>query len=384
VHKSIFSHPLPIIVAGALIFTNSALAADSGKPATDTRELPMYKVPNLAPNGEAYYAPDGIHLIAQVNDPDAQDPGRGKVGGALTYTFTDTGEDIQRINDRGMDGCSWFFPDKQRLLWTSTRDHIDDMPAGSWSDDADYPQGAELYSSDMDGKNIKRLTNNQWYDAESTVSPDGKWIVFGRQINGNADLWRMKPDGTEQTQLTFTQDWQEGEAYFLPDSETVIFRAWKHSEKMQLKRMDRKNGTRTQLPMNLFTLKILGPDRDVQQRTFTYDTNWAPFPAPDGRHFLVVRILARGNWELFLGDLADGSKMQRLTYNAGWDGMGAFSPDGKKMVFTRGEPGSRSLYSWVMDVSSLDLGPENYNGVPPKSKPPPGWAENPADFAAWR
>lgn len=373
-----------IVAASILIFTSVAVAEESGAPATDSRELPMYKVPNLAPNGEAYYAPDGIYLIAQVNDPDAQDPGRGKIGGSLVYTFTDTGEDIRRINDRGMDACSWFYPDQQRLLWTSTRDHIDDMPAGSWSDDADYPQGAEIYSSDMDGKNILRLTNNKWYDAEGTVSPDGKWIVFGRQINGNADLWRMKADGSEQTQLTFTADWQEGEAYFLPDSETVIFRAWKHSEKIQLENLDRKNGTRTQLPMNIYSLKILGPDLDVQQRTFTYDTNWAPFPAPDGRHFLVVRILEHGNWELFLGDLADGSKMQRITFNAGWDGMGAFSPDGKKMVFTRGEPGSRSLYSYVMDVSSLNLGPENYRGVPPKSTPPTGWVENPADFAAWR
>ena len=72
-----------------------------------------------------------------------------------------------------------------------------------------------------------------------------------------------------------------------------------------------------------------------------------------------MRILPRGNWELFLGDLADGSKLKRITYNEGWDGMGAFSPDGKKMVFTRGEPGSYALYSHVMDVSSLNLGPEN-------------------------
>ena len=54
----------------------------------------------------------------------------------------------------------------------------------------------------------------------------------------------MKPDGTEQTQLTFTSDWQEGEAYFLPDSETVIFRAWKNSEKNRLEEEARKNGTR--------------------------------------------------------------------------------------------------------------------------------------------
>jgi len=376
-----------VVIAFVILSLNTTSILSGNEPdwkQRDKRELPTYKVPNLAENGEAYYAPDGIHLIAQVDDPDAQKPGRGKVGGALTYTFTDKGEDIQRINDRGHDACSWFYPNENRLLWTSTRDHVDDMPVGNWSDDDDYPQGSEIYSSDLAGNDVKRLTNNKWYDAEGTVSPDGKWIVFGRQINGNADLWRMKSDGSEQTQLTFTSDWQEGEAYFLPDNETVIFRAWKKSEKDALDRMDLKNGTHTQTPMNIYSLKILGDDRDVQQRTFSYDTNWAPFPAPDGRHFLVVRIIEGHNWELYLGDLADGSYLKRITYNTGWDGMGAFSPDGNKMVFTSGEPGSWSLYSYVMDVSSLNLGPENYKGVPQKSKAPKGWLENPADFAEWR
>ncbi len=364
----------------------AASLAGTGPPATanDSRELPMHKVPNVPENGEAYYAPDGVHLIAQVKDPAAQKPGKGDVGGALTWTFTDTGKDIRRINDRGEDACSWFYPDGTRLLWTSTRDHPE-MPRGSWSDDTRYPQGAELYSSDLEGKDVRRLTSNPWYDAEATVSPDGKWIVFGRQIDGNADLWRMKPDGTEQTQLTFTSDWQEGEAYFLPDSETVIFRAWKNSEKKRLEEEARKNGTRSQTPMNIYSMKIVGPDRDVQPRTFTNDMNWAPFPAPDGRHFLYVRIVEGNNWELYLGDLA-GGEPRRLTYNPAFDGMGAFSPDGKKMVFTRGEAGSRfmsGLYSWVMDTSSLHLGPENYRGVPPKAEPPPGWQPDP-DFAAWR
>ena len=369
----------PLFALCALACAGVVIAAE---PASGSGELPFYKIPNLAENGEAYYAPDGVHLIAQVKDADAQDPGRGKVGGALTYTFTDKGEDIRRINDRGMDACSWFFPDGKRLLWTSTRDHMDDLPPGNWSNDADYPQGAELYSSDLDGRNVSRLTSNRWYDAEATVSPDGKWIVFGRQIDGNADLWRMRADGTQQTQLTFTSDWQEGEAYFMPDSETVIFRAWKQSEKKRLEELDRKNGTRTQTPMNIYSMKIVGDKRDVQQRTFSNDTNWAPFPAPDGRHFLLVRILERNNWELFLADMAGGEPV-RLTNNPGWDGMGAFSPDGRKMVFTRGEPGSRALFSYVMDVSSLNVGPEHYKGVPPKAEPPPGWQPDP-DMAAWR
>ncbi len=126
-----------VIIISFLSGPNAAGADESRAPVADPREPTMYRIPNLAENGEAYYAPDGIRLIAQVKDPDAQDPGRGKVGGALTYTFTDTGKDIRRINDHGMDACSWFYPDTDRLLWTSTRDHVDDMPAGDRSNHGD-------------------------------------------------------------------------------------------------------------------------------------------------------------------------------------------------------------------------------------------------------
>ncbi len=82
------------------------------------------------------------------------------------------------------------------------------MPIGNWSNERDYPQGAELYTSDLNGNNVKRLTNNKYYEAEVSVSPDAKWIVFGRQIDGKMDLWRMRPDGTGEEQITFTDDWQ--------------------------------------------------------------------------------------------------------------------------------------------------------------------------------
>ncbi len=346
------------------------------------KELPIWLIPNMPESAEAYYGPDSYHVIAQTQDPKATPPSSPRAaGGALTWITTDDGKKNWPVNDHGQDACSFIMPDGKRVVYTSTRDRMD-LPVGNWSDETDYPQGAELYIADLDGGNVKRLTNNDVYDAEVSVSPDGRKIVFTRRIDGKLVIWLMHSDGTGERQLTFTDDWQEGEAYFMPDSETVIFRAWKHSEKNRLEALDAKNGTKTQTPMNIFSLKILGPDRDVQPRTFTNDTNWAPFPAPDGRHFLVVRIIEGGNWELFLADMAGGEPV-RLTYNKGWDGMGAFSPDGKKMVFTRSEPGSYAMYSYVMDVSSLNLGPENYQGVPARAEPPAGWEPDP-DYSAWQ
>jgi hypothetical protein len=96
-------------------------------------------------------------------------PGRaahaGRNSGALTWIYSDDGKTKWRINDRGQDACSYFFPDGKRVIFTSTRDHTD-MPIGNWSDQNNYPQGAELYIADIDGGNRKRLTNNTYYEAE--------------------------------------------------------------------------------------------------------------------------------------------------------------------------------------------------------------------------
>ena len=190
------------------------------------KELPVRMIPNIPESAEAYYAPDNFHVIAQTKDPMAAQPEKGKVGGSLTFTYTDTGEELTRINDKGQDACSWFvLPDGKRVIWTSTRDHPE-MPPGNWSEETDYPQGAELYTSDLKGGDIKRLTNNKYYEAEVTTSLDGKWVFFGRQIDGKLDIWKMRIDGTDEQQLTFTADWQEGAPYPTPDGKHLIFRAW--------------------------------------------------------------------------------------------------------------------------------------------------------------
>ena len=165
----------------------SGASPDSGPPPDKSLELPVRRIPNIPAAAEAYYAPDDYHLIVQTQDDDAQKPPGESIGGALTYIFTDDGKESVRINDRGQDACSYFFPDQQRIVWTSTRDNMD-MPLGDWASQDNYPQGSELYTSDLDGKNIVRLTDNQWYEAEVSISPQGDWIVFTRQINGNLNL----------------------------------------------------------------------------------------------------------------------------------------------------------------------------------------------------
>ncbi len=301
----------------------------------EQKELKVWSIPNINEGAEFYFSPDGKSLIGNAKMPG--DPVH------QVYTFNIDGTNILRINDKGEDACSFYFPDGKHLIYTSTKDNLE-MPKGNYSDPKDYPQGAELYLCDPDGSNVQRLTDNKVYDAEVSVSPDGKWILFSRQIDGKLDLWKMKPDGSEQQQITFTPEWQEGGSFFI-DNETIICRAW-----------DIKDQAQRGMPMSIFTMNGDGSNR--KRITNDTGTNWAPHPAPDGDHFVFVKVLPPHNYEIFLMSLKTGEQM-RLTYNDAFDGFPVISPDGNLLTFDSNRDaknGDRKLRPYIMDISSLNLG----------------------------
>jgi TolB protein len=301
-----------------------------------SRELPVHRIPNIGPAVEFYFSPDGKRIIG-IARPEGEEFYR-------VHTLNIDGTDIRRINDRGKDACSYFFPDGKRIVWTSTRDHPE-LPIGNYSDPADYPRGAELYTSNLDGGDIRRLTRNTVYDAEVSVSLDGQWVLFGRQTDGKMDLWKMRPDGTEEVQITRLEGWEPGGCFYLTDNRTIIFRAWRTIDQR------RKDG----LPMSIFTIR----DDGTALRRVTEDdgTNWSPYPAPDGRHFVFVKKLPPGNFEIFLGDL-ESPEQVRLTYNDAFDGYPVISPDARSLLFSSNrdaKPGERAFALYLMDISSLGL-----------------------------
>jgi Tol biopolymer transport system component len=157
------------------------------------------------------------------------------------------------------------------------------------------------------------------------------------------DLWRMRPDGSEETQITFTKDWQEGGAFYI-DNETIIYRAWRIEKQA-------KRG----MPMTIFTIKHDGTE--LKQITYEEGTNWAPHPAPDKDHFVFVKVLPPHNFEIFLMSIKTGEQ-KRLTFNDAFDGFPVISPNGKLLTFSSNRdanPGDTKLKPYLMDISSLNL-----------------------------
>ncbi|MCI0578509.1 MAG: Ig-like domain-containing protein [Chloroflexi bacterium] len=63
-------------------------------------------------------------------------------------------------------------------------------------------------------------------DGAPAWSPDGRWIAFGRKIPSvpmGRQLWLIRPDGSEATQLTSDYEVHHGPASWSPDSRTLLF-----------------------------------------------------------------------------------------------------------------------------------------------------------------
>jgi len=67
-----------------------------------------------------------------------------------------------------------------------------------------------------------RLTTAKGLDDGPEYSPDGKYIYFNSERTGHMQIWRMKPDGSEQEQV-FSDDLNNWFPHISPDGQWMVF-----------------------------------------------------------------------------------------------------------------------------------------------------------------
>src|SRR5262245_21787991 len=60
----------------------------------------------------------------------------------------------------------------------------------------------DLFVSDLDGGNVRRLTSDQGVESNPVFSPDGQIIAFSAQYDGNTDVYTIPVSGGSPTRLT--------------------------------------------------------------------------------------------------------------------------------------------------------------------------------------
>lgn len=317
-------------------------------------------------NAEAYFSFEGDKLVFQsTNDwveatgdplPKADVPPKAGLGCYQMYVL-DLDTNTVRLVSKGIGAttCGYFFPGGRRVLYSSTHGTAAGCPPKPnreqgyrWALD-DY----DIYSVRLDGQQMQRLTSAPGYDAEATVSPDGKTIVWTSVRDGDLDLYAMNLDGTHMRRLT-TEVGYDGGAFFSPDSRRIVYRA-QHPQTAE--EVDEYRSLLQQRLVKPNRLEIFVMDADgnhKQQVTNNGASNFAPYFHPNGRHIVFASNGTPGERVFHLYLIKDdGTALEPVTAIGNFNSFPMFSPDGKRLVWVSDrnatKPGEFNIFlaDWV-------------------------------------
>jgi Tol biopolymer transport system component len=281
-------------------------------------------------NAEAYFSADGKKLILQST--------RENVPCDQIFTMNVDGSEARMVSTgKGRTTCAFFTPDGKRIVYSST--HLSNPSCPPPPDRtrgyvwAIYPS-YDIFSARPDGSDLKQLTKTGGYDAEATISPNGKRIVFTSTRDGDLDIYTMDLDGKNVKRLT-TDLGYDGGPFWSYDSEWIVFRA--HHPKTEKEIADYKALLKDNLirpsTLDIWVMKADGSGK--RQVTNNGKANFAPYFFPDGKRIIFSSNMddPRGReFDLYMINV-DGTGLERVTYSGDFDGFPMFSPDGKKLVF---------------------------------------------------
>jgi Tol biopolymer transport system component len=329
------------------------ILGEEGQAFHDPREHYLRNVRQLTfggQNAEAYFSSDGRRLTFQsTRDPFQCDQ---------IFTMNIDGTDVQLISTgQGRTTCSFFFPGRPRLIYSSTH-----LAGSACPPKPDYSRGYvwpiypsyDIFSVNLDGSQLTRLTDTPGYDAEASISPDGRRIVFTSMRDGDLELYTMAADGSAVKRLTHARGY-DGGPFFSYDGAKIVYRAYHPKTEAEIREYEGllTQGLTRPSRMEIFVMSADGSNQ--RQITNNGAANFAPFLHPNGRQIIFSSNLhdpSRRTFALYLVSI-DGSGLEQVTYGDTFASFPMFSPDGTKLVFAshrnRKLPGEMNIFiaDWV-------------------------------------
>ena len=194
----------------------------------------------------------------------------------------------------------------------------------------------DVYTVRPNGEDLRRLTTDPGFDACAAYSADGRRIAYcSGQAAGPVQVWTMKQNGTDKQQVTH----MSGVAIFpdySPDGSEIVFAAQPAGATAR----------------NIY---VVPSDGGTPQQLTTVGNNVYPAFSPDGSK-IVFTSNRTGTAQVYVMN-ADGTGQTQLTFDPQpKDQVPDWSPDGSKIAYLADTHGSSDVVNpswgdiWVMNA----------------------------------
>lgn len=153
-------------------------------------------------NNDHVLSPDGAYIGLSCGGADSQ-----------VYIVPITGGQPRRVTPNSPSYLHGWSPDGKFLAYCAFRDG-----------------GKDIYTIPVEGGQEVRLTNAPGLNDGPEYSPDGQYIWFNSERSGLMQLWRMRPDGSGQEQMTTDENSNSWFAHFSPDGSQVAYISYKKGD----------------------------------------------------------------------------------------------------------------------------------------------------------
>lgn len=214
--------------------------------------------------------------------------------------------------------------------------------------DGSNDNNTEIFTIGVDGENLKRITNNNFWDLYPAWSPDGAQIAFLSKREKDLDIYVVNADGSNQHKL---YDSGSHDADIDWAGDTIVFTSMSTIWRIK------DDGT---APTQITNLSNAGQWGTANLPVGDYD----PRLSSDGAKIVFERLedpnSTDGNYNIFAVNI-DGTEETRLTSTSYAQGLADWSHDVDRIVYVVATINNEGKYDiYVMNAD----GTNNHNVIP--------------------
>ncbi len=188
----------------------------------------------------------------------------------------------------------------------------------------------DLYRVALEGGEATRVTEGMGFDSQPRISPDGEWVAFVSDRDGNDNLWVARIDGSDARKLSSERRGAVFSPSWTPDGRYLVVSQRGERGGIELRMYHREGGSG-------FPLEGGDGEEGGGSTSTRTPTRMGPVVSPDGRYLFFSQAPTGSSqpfprWQIGRMEMATGA-VDLLTQAEFGAVRPALSPDGRLLVY---------------------------------------------------